>query len=547
MVGQCTPTAIGPRLWESEVTAVGAIAHSGEVVPAARPRRRGHSAPHGQFFTLAAVASFLWHVVDLLAPTPHRRVLDLAAGDGILLDEGCRHGFTTTADAFGLEIDPGVVRDRAGRGARIEAGDGLLDAGKRLHDWHADLVVGNPPFGRSRDLLTDRQRRRLESEADAPGAIWGPRARTREGRFTDPAGSCRVEELFLERALRLVRHGGLVAYILSDTMLSNRRGQVARDWLGDRAHLLVAIALPASAFRRSGLNALAHLVVLRRVAEPAGGSPQTLMLERRHAKRGRLPEVLDGLLHDLRRLRSGGDVEGATLVPGADLCGRRWDPGFWVGRRALTRIWSDREDTAELGDFVELLTYGPIVTGGQPVTAADGIPSIRQGDFTETGLRASRFLRVPAGSAHDPPRSRVQPGDLLLPRSGGGALGRNRVAVYEEEEPANIGCFVDLIRLRAGLNPYYLWIFLRSRLGWGQIRSLINGVGTPNISFLEIRSLRIPLLGSDEQKEYERAYVEQVRPLHRVADEKPEARPLAQQVFLRIVRRLDERLLGGAA
>jgi hypothetical protein len=118
------------------------------------------------------------------------------------------------------------------------------------------------------------------------------------------------------------------------------------------------------------------------------------------------------------------------------------------------------------------------------------------------------------------------------------------VAVYEEDEPANIGCFVDLIRLRPGLNPYYLWIFLRSKLGWGQIRSLINGVGTPNISFLEIRSLRVPLLDLDDQQEYERAYVEQVRPLHRAAEENPAARPLAQQRFQQIVRRLDARLLG---
>jgi len=523
---------------------MGAITHKGEVVPAARPRRRGHSAPHGQFFTLPAVAGFLWQVVDLLAPTPCRRVLDLAAGDGVLLDEGCRRGFTTSADALGLEIDSHIVRGRPAHSTCIEAGDGLLDAGTRLHDWRADLVVGNPPFGRSRDLISDGQRRRLESEADAPGAIWGPRARTRDGRFTDPAGSCRVEELFLERALRLVGDGGLVAYILSDGMLSNRRGQFARNWLGEHAHLLAAIALPASAFRRPGLNALAHLVVLRRVDEFTDGRCKALLLERRHAGRGRLPQVLDDMLQDLRRLQAGQDVDGAALVLGDDLCGRRWDPGFWVGRRALTRIWRDDGDTVELGEFVELLTYGPIVTGGQPVTVAHGIASIRQGDFTETGLQISRFLRVQAGSAHDPLRSRVHPGDLLLPRSGGGALGRNRVAVYEEAEPANIGCFVDLIRLRPGLNPYYLWIFLRSKLGWGQIRSLINGVGTPNISFLEIRSLRVPLLDLDEQQEYERAYLEQVRLLHRAAEENPAARPLAQQRFHQIVRRLDARLLG---
>jgi hypothetical protein len=238
-------------------------------------------------------------------------------------------------------------------------------------------------------------------------------------------------------------------------------------------------------------------------------------------------------------------VDGGAAVSGQDLQGRRWDPGFWVGKRALARIWTDLGDAAELGDFIELMTYGPIVTGGQPIEVADGIASIRQGDFSETGLRASRFLRVSTDSAHDPPRSRVRPGDLLLPRSGGGALGRNRVAVYEEAEPANIGCFVNLIRLRPELNPYYLWIFLRSRLGWGQIRSLINGVGTPNISFVEIRSLQIPLLPMPEQAEYEKAYGDNVRALHQVSEQNPGARPLAELRFQRIVRRLDERFVRG--
>ena len=524
---------------------MGAIAHSGQVIPAARPRRRGHTAPRGQFFTLAAVARFLWQVVDLLSTVPHRRVIDLAAGDGVLLDEGCLGGWTSPDAALGLEIDPALVRVKDDGGPRIEAGDGLLDAGDLLLDWHADVVVGNPPFGRSRDLLTDAQRRRLETEPAAPRAVWGPRALGQDGCFTDPAGSCRVEELFLERALSLLREDGLVAYILSDGVLSNRREQVARDWLGGQAQLLAAVALPASAFRRSGLNALAHLVVMQKASTSGGMPDRAMFMERRHAGRGKLPNVLDAMLGDLRRLRREEDVDGGAAVSGQDLQGRRWDPGFWVGKRALARIWTDLGDAAELGDFIELMTYGPIVTGGQPIEVADGIASIRQGDFSETGLRASRFLRVSTDSAHDPPRSRVRPGDLLLPRSGGGALGRNRVAVYEEAEPANIGCFVNLIRLRPELNPYYLWIFLRSRLGWGQIRSLINGVGTPNISFVEIRSLQIPLLPMPEQAEYEKAYGDNVRALHQVSEQNPGARPLAELRFQRIVRRLDERFVRG--
>ena len=521
---------------------MGAIRHSDQVVAPNRPRRRGHSSPHGQFFTLFVVAEFLWQVVDLLQPSTARRAIDLAAGDGVLLKAGCVGGWTTQEGALGVEIDPAISEASAREGVRMETGDGLLDGESLLRDWQADVVVGNPPFGRSRDLLTDHQRQRLATEQTAPRAIWGSKARGRDGCFTGPAGSCRVEQLFLERALHLLRDGGLVAYILSDGVLSNRREQVARDWLGGQVHLLAAIALPSSAFRRPGLNALAHLVVLRR-SDGTQPAPEALLMERRHAGRGKLTNVLQGMLQDLRRLHEGRAVAGSDAVRGQEMLARRWDPGFWIGKKTLTRLWGDQK-AAKLDDFIELLTYGPIVTGGQPMTEAAGIASIRQGDFAETGLRPTRFLRVAADGDHDPPRSRVQPGDVLLPRSGGGALGRNRVAVYEEPDPANIGCFVNLIRLVPGLNPYYLWIFLRSKLGWGQIRSLTNGVGTPNISFFELRGLKIPVLGVDEQLSYEQAYKSEVGPLHRISEENPDARGLAEVRFQRIVAQLDQRLIG---
>ena len=72
---------------------------------------------------------------------------------------------------------------------------------------------------------------------------------------------------------------------------------------------------------------------------------------------------------------------------------------------------------------------------------------------------------------------------------------------------------MDLIRL-SGLNPFYAWFFFKTQPGWQQIRSIINGVGTPNINFSEIRSLCIPPIAPEQQKRLERRYFEEVWPLH---------------------------------
>ena len=113
------------------------------------------------------------------------------------------------------------------------------------------------------------------------------------------------------------------------------------------------------------------------------------------------------------------------------------------------------------------------------------------------------------------------------------------MAVYRHPDEANIGCFVDLIRLR-DLNPYYAWFYLRSASGWGQIRRLINGVGTPNISFSEIRSIRIPLIAENRQALLEEQYLQEVWPAHQLRDADAGAGRQADAAFRRIVGDLEE-------
>ena len=157
----------------------------------------------------------------------------------------------------------------------------------------------------------------------------------------------------------------------------------------------------------------------------------------------------------------------------------------------MVRQLNRRFPTQPLGHFIEHLTYGPIVTGRKPAPVAEGTSIIRQGDIVETGLDESGLIRVEACGEFDPERSRARAGDLLFPRSGAGALGRNRMAVYAGSGKANVGCFVDPSASERNQSVFYTWLFFKTPSGWGQISALINGVGTPNINFGEIRSLRI--------------------------------------------------------
>ena len=102
-------------------------------------------------------------------------------------------------------------------------------------------------------------------------------------------------------------------------------------------------------------------------------------------------------------------------------------------------------------------------------------------------------------------------GDLLFPRSGEGSLLRFKAGVYDSDQPANVSCFVDLVRL-SGIEPYYVWLVLKTRFLREQILRLQNGVGTPNLNFREIRELRIPWQDAAEQAAWRGEYFRRVAP-----------------------------------
>jgi len=176
----------------------------------------------------------------------------------------------------------------------------------------------------------------------------------------------------------------------------------------------------------------------------------------------------------------------------------RWDPAFWrPGRVELAAECV--LPLAPLGDFIERITYGPILPGRPPEPVAEGVTIVGQRELRPTGLVLARAVIVAEGCPHDPPRCRLRAGDVVLARSGVGTLARKRFTVFRQPLKATVSCFVDLIRLR-GMSPYYVVTFLRSGLGWSQVERLLRGVGTPNVSFPQIRSLRVPLLPSAEQE-----------------------------------------------
>jgi restriction endonuclease S subunit len=201
-----------------------------------------------------------------------------------------------------------------------------------------------------------------------------------------------------------------------------------------------------------------------------------------------------------------------TTVLESELEGKRWDPGYW-DPRYVNPLKKCKLEIAPLGDFIEFLTYGPIVTGKYPKNVKEGVIIINQGEIEFTGVDLTDAITVKENSVFDPQRCRLQKYDLVFPRSGVASLGKNKVTIFEDDYKGTVGCFVDIIRIKQ-MNPYYVVVFLKCKYGWHQIFRIINGVGTPNISFDEIRDIKIPIIEEKLQKSIEKEYQTKVSKVH---------------------------------
>ena len=560
--------------------------------PGARRRRQ----QLGQFFTPVAVAEFALEMLEaqgaLNPPTPTPlQVIDPAAGEGVFLQAAIQRFSHRPLACAGVDLDPSLdfgwtqaVHDsRPDVRVTLVHGNGLLDhpeAGVRPEGF--DLALGNPPYGG--DGLADLARLAQGDDPRAPAfadawrlaravlddsLVWRRIERrvrlparppsnlgSSLSRLLLKASRLPIEVIFVERFVSLLRPGGWMACVLPEGILANARTAYLREWLAEQGTVTAVVGLPR-VFSRAGATARTALLIYHKHAlsdpspDPAASTlvtgPEMEWRPRdstaRSARSARRLEAcsldvttyLDGVRDAVRIPRPESVASGNHHVPWARLCSQRWDPQFWDPRWAAPLRDLEGRPTRPLGDYIRSITYGPIVTGTFPDAFPGSVPVVSQGQFEESGINLHGCARVAKGCIFDPERSRARPRDLLMPRSGAGSLGRNRLAVYEGEETVNVGCFVNVIRLE-GLNPWFAWFFLKTRFGWGQVRRVINGVGMPNISFDEIRALEIPVVADKVGQATENAWRTAVLPHHTTllqAQHQGLAEPACQELRLR--------------
>ncbi|QQG46541.1 MAG: hypothetical protein HYY55_01705 [Candidatus Niyogibacteria bacterium] len=186
----------------------------------------------------------------------------------------------------------------------------------------------------------------------------------------------------------------------------------------------------------------------------------------------------------------------------------RWNAAYWHPTyvKNSEEIAASNFSVIKIGDAEERLTYGAIVTGGKNYEGK-GVFLVNQGDIQFTGLDNTNLKEVKKASPWNIERAKVKLNSLILARSGVGGVGKNRITIITKPMNAVVDSFVDVLDLDdKKINPVYVLVFWKTMFGKLQIERIINGVGTVNISFDEIREMKILDISEGVQGNIESEY-----------------------------------------
>lgn len=195
---------------------------------------------HGQFFTPKAITDFM---VNLIEPQDGASVLEFACGAGAFLDSLYKKNPNLRVVGIELCGDLAEIARICYPRAEIIHGD-TLELFPRF-ERKMDFVIGNPPFGKA-------------SKYDG---------------FVVAKG--RLEEYFLEVAVRCLKEGGDAILVMPDGILSNSSSKPIRQWLLKECYYLATISLPQETFYFSGTSVKTSIIYFKKKYQnhPVGDYP----------------------------------------------------------------------------------------------------------------------------------------------------------------------------------------------------------------------------------------------------------------------------------
>lgn len=146
----------------------------------------------------------------------------------------------------------------------------------------------------------------------------------------------------------------------------------------------------------------------------------------------------------------------------------------------------------------ELLSFGAYSLNNFVEYKDSGIPFIRGINMKDGILDFSNVLYIDEDAHRLLWKSEVKPNTILLSMSG--TIGDVAIAIPEYHYPINSNQDIAKITLTGGLNPYYLYAFLRSKYGQNFLKREARGSVQQHVFLSQLECIKVPLLNERFQQ-----------------------------------------------
>lgn len=167
--------------------------------------------------------------------------------------------------------------------------DGLLNV-NGIFENRFDIILTNPPFGSrvEKDLkISEADRFTDEAKIEEYVDRYGDEYRFALSKVNDNIGkplldlykidSGLTEVLFIERCLNLLKPGGRMGIVLPEGVLNNTNLQKVRDFVENKAKILLIVSIPQDVFIASGATVKPSLVFLKKFDEEESMQHQNIV------------------------------------------------------------------------------------------------------------------------------------------------------------------------------------------------------------------------------------------------------------------------------
>jgi len=426
-------------------------------------------------------------IVVALNPTSRDSIIDPACGSGTFLFETVRYiresGDLGKASISAIDKNPRMLQLAEFNCGHLDgidfqrtAADSLGSFGSdALPAWYQDesfdLVLTNPPFGVSLDAST----------CDFSQYLTGG------------TGSRIASEIvFFERALQLLRPGGMVGIVLPRSVITNQRIAEARAKLGKLGFVRALITLPAETFSATGTQTTTVVVIAQRYTDAQEADTLTRPI---------LARIENVGFDSTGRFRPGSELAGLGdylrgLIDGEDL--PEFEPASTIqvlDPRPAGKTFHDLEailgtgrggsskNGRKLRDLIELATTG--ATPPRSAYADEGLFLVKVGNLSGSGInwvaRDRNFVAGNASKRYTKAERQLRAGDLLLTSSAHASKYIAKKVDIVTQIPAEVGggaSFVGevmLLRPAKGVDPFQLLAYIRHPAVTQAIQDRVRG------------------------------------------------------------------------